>query len=135
MDEIQTVERMRLVLDAPVHMRAADCAGVALDSRRTVDDLELVAVLEHFHFVARYNRDHRKGCALRLPAFGATAGVVVGDVAGDGDLDRLVLAFADQGAAGEAAGTFLPSVVNRWGGMRNHSVVPPCALRSWFRKR
>ncbi len=65
--------------------------------------LQLVAVLENGDVFARYDRDHRKGGSLRLPAFGAAAGVVVGDVALDTDLDRPVLAFADQGSAGETA--------------------------------
>src|SRR5712672_4021126 len=61
MDEVEAVERMRLVLDAAVHMGAADLAGVPLDRRRGVDDLKLVAVLKHAHAVAWHHRDHREG--------------------------------------------------------------------------
>src|SRR5437879_11266069 len=41
-DEVEAIERVPLVLDAAVHMRAADLAGVALDRRRRIDDLQLV---------------------------------------------------------------------------------------------
>src|SRR6185295_10411098 len=126
MDEVEAVERMRLVLDAAVHMGTAHLAGVALDGRRGIYDLQLVAVFRHFHVVARHNGDHRKSCALWLPAFGAAAGMVMSDVAGDGNLDRLVLALADQGASGEAARALLHSVVNRWVDMNSHRVTPPC---------
>src|SRR5262249_52964537 len=52
--------------------------------------------------------------ASRLPALGAAAGMVVGDVTLDADLDRLVLAFADEGPAGEIAGAFLHATVDGW---------------------
>src|SRR5260370_36159721 len=44
MDEVEAVERMRLVLDAPVHISAAYLAGVPLDCSLGVDDLKLVPV-------------------------------------------------------------------------------------------
>src|SRR5436305_10269552 len=126
MDEVEAVERMRLVFDAAVHMRAANLASVALDRRRGIDDLKLVAVFQHLDVVARDHRDDGEGRTLRLPALGAAAGVIMGNVAGDGDLDRLVLALADQGAAGKAARALLHSVVNRWVDMNSHGVTPPC---------
>src|SRR5437868_1794725 len=123
MNEVETVERMRLVLDAAEHVRAANPAGMALDRRRRVDHLELVAVLENRDVFPWHDGDHGKGRALRLPASGAAAGVVVGDVALDADLDRPVLAFADQGAAGEGARTLLDAVVNRWVDMNSHGPI------------
>jgi hypothetical protein len=54
---------------------------------------------------------------------GAATGVIVGDIAPDADLDRLVLAFADQRAAGETARTFLDSIVNRWMDMNSHRPI------------
>src|SRR6202048_2250637 len=112
MDEVETIERMPLVLDAAVHMRPAILAGVALDRRRRVDNLQLVAVFENRHAVARDNSDDRKGGALRLPAFGAAAGMIVGDIALDANLYRPVLALTDKRAAGKATRSFLYSVVN-----------------------
>src|SRR5437016_3974629 len=126
MDEIETVERMALVLDAAVHMRAASLAGVTLDRRRRVNDLELVAVFENGHVVARDDSDDRKGGALGLPAFGAAAGVVVGDVPLDADLDGPVLAFADERAAGKAARALPDAVVNRWVDMNSHGLSSLC---------
>src|SRR5260370_41786926 len=113
MDEIEAVERMRLVLEAAIHGGAADAAGMALNRGGSIDDLELVAVFQLLHIVARNDSNHGEGGAFGFPAFGAAAGVVMRDVAGDGDLDRPVLAFADQGSAGESSGTFLDAVVNR----------------------
>src|SRR6202171_4475530 len=121
MDEVEAVERMRLVLDAAVHMGAARLAGVPLDGRRGIDDLKLVAVLKHADAVAGHHRDHREDRPFRFPAFGAAAGVVVGDIALDADLDRLaVLAFADQGSSGKAARTLLDPAVDRWVDMNSH---------------
>src|ERR1035437_7831696 len=126
MDEIEAVERMRLVLDAAVHMRAANLAGVPLDCRRGIDDVKLVAVFEHLHIVPRDDGEHRKDCALGFPAFGAAAGVVVGDIALDADLDRLVLAFADKRSAGKCARTLLYSAVNRWMDVNSHGPILLC---------
>jgi hypothetical protein len=47
----------------------------------------------------------------------------VGDVAADGDLDRLVLAFADKGAASKAARTLLYAAVDRWVDMNSHRPI------------
>src|SRR5882757_628796 len=123
MDEVKAVEGMRLVLDAAVHMRAAGLAGVSLDRRRGVDDLQLVAVFEHRHIFARHNGDHREDRPVGLPAFGAAAGMIVRDIALDADLDRPVLAFADQGAAAKAARAFLYATVNRWVDMNGHGSI------------
>src|SRR4051812_19573013 len=38
MDEIEPVERMRLILDAPVHVCVAVLASIALDGRRFIDN-------------------------------------------------------------------------------------------------
>src|ERR1700744_1126640 len=120
MDEVQAVERMRLVLDAAVHMRAANLAGVTLNGLRGIDDVKLVAVLENGHVISRNHRDHREGRTVGLPALGAAAGVVVGDVALDADLDRLVLAFADKRTAGKGAGALLDTIINRWMDVNGH---------------
>jgi len=59
MDEVEAVERMRLVLDAAVHMRAAALQR-ALDRRRGINDVKLVAVFKNGHVVARHNGDDEK---------------------------------------------------------------------------
>jgi hypothetical protein len=112
MDEVETVERVSLVLDAAIHMGAAGLAGVPLDRRRGIDDVKLVAVFKYGQAFARDHGDHGKNRPLRLPAFGATTGVVVGDVALDGDFDRPVLAFADQRSAGKVTGSSLYAAVD-----------------------
>ncbi len=116
-DEVQSVERMRLVLDAAVHVRAANLASVPLDRRRRVDHVKFVAVLQNGHAVARDHGDHRKGGPVGFPAFGAAAGVVVGDVSLDADLDRPVsLHLQTSVPPAKLPATFLNSVVNRWNG-------------------
>src|SRR5262249_55931724 len=100
-DEVEAVEGMALVLDPAVHMRAAGLAGVPLDHRRRIDDMQLVAVLEYGDVLPWHDGDDRERRTRRLPALGAAAGMIVGDVALDADLDRVVLAFADQRSAGE----------------------------------
>src|SRR5258706_12753625 len=77
MDEVKAVERMRLVLDATVHMRAANLAGVPLDRRCRIDDLKLVAVFKNGHVIPWHDSDHREDRAAGFPAFGAAAGMVV----------------------------------------------------------
>src|SRR5579859_60503 len=120
MNEIQTVERMRLVLDATVHMRSANLAGMSLDRRRCINHVKLVAVLENTDIFTRHDRNHGKDGSFRFPAFGAAAGVIVRDITLDTHLDRPVLAFADQSSAGETARTLLYPVVNRWVDMNCH---------------
>src|SRR5580698_9171438 len=111
---------MRLVFDATVHMRAANLAGVPLDGLRSIDDVKLVAVFQHGHVVAWNHGDHREGRAIRFPALGAAAGVVVGDVALDADLDLLVLAFADKCTAGKGAGALLYAAIDGWVDVNGH---------------
>src|SRR6202521_708399 len=129
MNEVQAIERMRLVLNAPEHMRAADPACMPLDRRRRIYDFELVAVFQHRHIVARDDGDDSKGRTVRFPAFAAAASVVVRDIAFDADLDRLVLAFADKGSAGKVARTLLYSAVNRWMDVNSHRPILPCVGR------
>ena len=90
--------------------------------------MKLVAVFEHGHIVSRNHRHDRKGRALRLPALGATAGMIVRDVALDADLDRPVLAFADKRAAGKAARTLLYATINRWVDMNGHWTSSLCLM-------
>src|SRR3981081_3428779 len=55
MDEVQSVERMRAIFDAAVHMRAASTASMPLDRCRRVDHAKLVAVPENSPIVPWYN--------------------------------------------------------------------------------
>src|SRR5882724_327956 len=123
MNEVQTIEWMPLVLDAAEHMRTASLAGMPLYRRRCIDYLKLVAVFKNGDVFARYDCDDGENGPFRLPAFGAAAGVVVGDVTLDADLDGPILAFADQGSAGETARALPYSVVNRWVDMNCHGPI------------
>src|SRR5579871_531100 len=126
-NEVEPVERMAGVLDATVHVGPAGLAGMALDDRGGIDDLQLVAILQHGHVLPRHDGDDGEGRALRLPALGAAAGMVMGDVALDADLDRMVGAFADQGPSREGAGAFFHAVINRWVDVDGHSQSSLCA--------
>src|SRR6185437_680146 len=131
MDEVETIEGMALVLDAAIHMRAAGLAGIALNYCGRIDDLQLLAVFEHRHVLARHYGDDRENRAFRLPALGAAAGVVVRDVALDADLDRLVLAFADERSAAEVARALLHAAIDRWMETNAHrSILLVCFVPS-----
>ena len=70
--------------------------------------------------VAADDRDHGELRARRLPALGAAAGVVVGDVALDGDGDRIGGAVAGERAALEFLGARLETLVDRWMKLDGH---------------
>src|ERR1700712_1436052 len=123
MDEVEAVEGVSLVLDPAVHMRAADLAGVSLDSGGRIDNLQLVAVFQHRHIFAWHDGAHREGRPAGLPAFGTAARVVVGDITLDADFDRFVPAFANKCTAGKATRALLDAVVDRWVDMNSHGPI------------
>src|SRR5262245_987074 len=94
MDKIEPVERMFRVLDAAIYVHAAISAGVPLDRRIGVHDLELVGILGNTQLVARHNRDLREQRACGLPAFGASAYVIKSALRCDAHLDGIAPAFA-----------------------------------------
>ena len=73
-----------------------------------VDHRQLVAVLLDAHRVARSDRDDGKHRSVRFPAFGAAAGMVVGDASRDPHAHRAVAAVAYERAAGEMLIAALP---------------------------
>ena len=103
-----------MVLDDPaVHVSPAHFAGVTLNRRALVHDMQFLRMGDHLELVDRHDSDHRKQRAVRLPALRAAAGVVVGDIAGDADRDLVGRAFARQRTAVEAAVTWLQPVVDQ----------------------
>src|SRR4029077_13621177 len=112
-EEIKAVKRMRLVLDAAVHVHAAAAAGVALNGGFLIDDLQLVAIRGHADVVAAADADYREPRPLRLSAFGAAAGVVKGYVGADLHGHRVARALTGERATGEVRGAFLDSVIDR----------------------
>src|SRR6266852_148675 len=113
MDEVQSVQRVTLVLDSPVHVHAATAARVSLDGRVRVDDLQLVPICGHAELVARDDRDLREQCAGRLPALRAAASVVMSALARDRYGDLLVGTFAIQRAASEVWSRGRNAIVDR----------------------
>ena len=67
-DEVQALEGV-LVVNATEQMNAALLAGVTLDGRAWVEDVELVAVGGDLYCIYRDDADDREECALRFPAF------------------------------------------------------------------
>src|ERR1051326_8184867 len=106
MDEIKAVERVLGVLDPAIHVDAASGTGITLYGRGRVDHAELVAILENRHLVARGNGDDCEQGAVRLPAFGAAAGMIVGGLGIDPYLD---------GAFGAVTGQHSTSKIRRRG--------------------
>lgn len=80
MYEIQALEWV-VLLDASVHVHAAVLAGVALDHGGLIDDFEFVFARRDFKLLDGYNADDGEEGVFRLPAFGAAARVVVGNIA------------------------------------------------------
>jgi hypothetical protein len=101
-----------VTFDGAIHVHAAFDASVALDEGGAVDNLEFVAIFDDLDMVVRRHGDNRKYGARRLPALGAAASVVMGDIALDGDLDGIVGAFAGQCAAGKIGATRLYAVID-----------------------
>jgi hypothetical protein len=64
-------------------MNAAFLAGVAQDERCRIDHGELVAILDDLDILCAGDGDDREDRTCRLPALGAAACMVVGDVALD----------------------------------------------------
>src|SRR5690554_338811 len=123
MDEVQAVEGVAGILDAAEHVDAALLAGVTLDGGRRVDDLQLLLVGRDAEAVAGDHGDHGEEGAVRLPALGTAAHVVVGTLGGDRDLDPIAGAVAVQGAAAEALAAGLEAAV--------HPRVNPGAAARW----
>src|ERR1700720_3142653 len=111
MDEVEPVKRMFRILDAAVHVNTALTAGMALNGRVGIDDGELLRILAHAQLVARHYGDLREQRARGLPAFGASAHVVIGALTSDTHLDGIACAFALQGAAREARRARLHAIV------------------------
>jgi hypothetical protein len=113
MDEIQAMKRVLRILDSSVHVHAARRAGVALNGRVGIDNLELVGVLGDTKLVARHDGDLREQSACGFPAFGASAHVVMSGLRRDAYLDGIASAFAMKRTAREARGAGLHAIIYR----------------------
>src|ERR1700726_3859045 len=111
MDEIKAIKRMLGILDAAVHVNTALTAGVALNGRVRIDDGELLRILAHAQLVARHYGDLREQRARGLPAFGASAHVIVGALTSDTHRDGVARAFALQRAPRKARRARLHTIV------------------------
>src|SRR6218665_276028 len=127
MNEIEIIERVALVLDAAIHMRAAACAGMALDRCGLIDDAQLVAILQNSDVLARYHGHDGEYRTVRLPAFGAAACMIMGDVTFDADFHFAVRAFADQRTAREMPTTCFDAAINRRMDMSSHLLILPAS--------
>src|ERR1700730_1919833 len=114
-DEIEAVERMLRVLDPAVHVNPAPSAGIALNGRVGIYDLELLGVISHAQLVARHHGDLREQRALGFPAFGASAYVIVRALTRDAHLDGIACAFALQRATRKLRGARFDAFIS--GGM------------------
>jgi hypothetical protein len=99
-DKVETLEGV-IVLNATEQVDTAVTAGVSLNSSALVNDGELVTVGSDLELVAGDDSDDGEESTLRLPALGASAGVVVSDLAAEGDLDRVGGALAAELATRE----------------------------------
>jgi hypothetical protein len=103
--EVQPVERVILVLDTPVQMRAALGASMALNGRVLVHNGEFIRVRGDADFFPWDDRNNSECRTCRFPAFAAATGVVVQRLSIDGDLNLIGRAQALQCTAGEVRGS------------------------------
>ena len=101
-NKIQTIEGVLGIFDAPVHMHATPRAGVPLDRRVGIHDLQFLGTLADVQLVAWHNGDLRERGASRLPALGASADVIVRRLGTDADLNGIARALAHQRPARKA---------------------------------
>lgn len=80
MHEVQALERV-IFVNTSVHVNAAFLAGVALDNGLIIDNFEFVLARLDFELFYRNDADDGEEGAIRLPAFGAAASMVVRDIA------------------------------------------------------
>jgi hypothetical protein len=112
MHEVEAVERVRLVLDAAVHVHAAAAAGMALDDGAlAIDDLQLFRMRGDLTLSRETTANLREQGAGRLPALAAAAGVVVRGLRADGHFDLVGGALATQHAPFESPAA--PAVFRR----------------------
>lgn len=110
-DKVQSLEGV-VNLNAAEQMSAAFLAGVALNGGCLVENLELVCVGSHGEvLLGDYTNDGEESTG-GLPALRTSAGVVVGDVALDGDCDFVLRAETVEVSAGKIGVTFGDTVVN-----------------------
>jgi len=102
MDEVKSIERVLLILDAPKHMGSAFTASMSLDGGLLVNDVQLFRVSQNVDLVARDDRDKCKSGTLRFPALGTTAGVVVQCLGSDSYFYFIAGTEALEYAAGKA---------------------------------
>jgi hypothetical protein len=103
---------MAFVFDPAIHMHAAILAGMTLNGRLLVDDLQFVGILGDGDIVTRDDGDLRHGGTRRLPAFAAAANVIMGSLALQGHDHGIAGAFAGQGATGKILGTLLDALID-----------------------
>lgn len=109
-DKVETLEGV-IVLNATEQVNTAVTAGVSLNSSALVNDGELVTVGSDLELVAGDDSDDGEESTLGLPALGASAGVVVSDLAAEGDLDRVGGALAAELATREVGRTLGDAVL------------------------
>jgi len=105
-------------------MNAAVLAGMALDRRAFVDDLELFRMRRDLEIGDGDNADDREYRAGRLPALGAATGVVMRDITCNGDFDLVGRAMAMQRAAAEAGNAGSDSIIYCWVKSRSSHLRP-----------
>lgn len=101
-----------VLLDTPEEVNTAVLAGIALNGSILVHNRKLRGIGCHRDGVSRYNANHREERTGWLPTLGAATGVVVGNIAIQGDLDLVGGAVAVQLPSGEATGAWCDSIVD-----------------------
>lgn len=113
MNKVQAFERM-VLLDSAEHMRAAGVTSVALDHGIAIHDIELVSVGGNGELLARDHSHDTEERGARLPAFRASASMVVHDIRVQIDDNTFApSALARQRTASLSLASFLHAAVNQ----------------------
>jgi len=96
-------------------MNTALFAGIALNGRRLIDNLQLVSVCRYAEIFFGDDCNLGKKRTLGFPALAATANMVMSTLRSHGNLNRFIVAAAMQISTGEIFDTSLNAIV--YGGM------------------
>src|SRR5262245_18272027 len=98
MDEVEAIERMRLVLDAAVHVYASLGTCLTLEWYARMDDLGLLPVRGDVELFTPHDCHQRERRAMRFPAARAAANVIEGAIGAYAHRDCTLRALAGERA-------------------------------------
>jgi hypothetical protein len=125
--KVESFECM-VFLDTTIEMNTTLLAGMTLDGGAFINDAQLVLVGRHREIRNGNNSDNREESACRLPALRTPTGVIVKDIAGDGDLYFVTQAMAMQLSTGEVIAALCKAIIYQRMKRIWHCVILLCVV-------